>query len=424
MRSQTSRALAAHEENIVSRQSHPFAKALRPIPVIATSELEADPHDAFRRYRRETPFILARDGYLALRAADVETLASDPRARQLETEFLKSRDITSGPVFDILGQSMIQSNGTVHRQRRAPMSRSFAFRTIACIRPRIRAVAERLIAAKIAEGRMNLLDDYAGLIPALTVASILGLPEEDVPSFTRTVYAVSHVLAPSFTPEDVPAITQAAAELRDYAERLIASRRQTPLDDFLTHYVVAADEARELSPGEIMSQVATVIVGGSDTTRAALAIQVALLLQDRAQWHAICADPSLIPGAVSEALRFEPSVGSMPRFTTADIEIDGYVLPAGKILRLSTMSSMRDPAVYAEPDRFDIRRSDHPRWHRVFGAGAHRCLGEALARAELEEGLAALTTHLPGLQLSGEPLRLHGYAGIRRIEALHVSWPQ
>jgi cytochrome P450 family 103 len=138
----------------------------------------------------------------------------------------------------------------------------------------------------------------------------------------------------------------------------------------------------------------------------------------------VCQNPNLIPGAVAEALRFEPAVGSVPRFTVADIDIDGFVVPAGRILTLSTLSALRDPALYPDPDRFDITREKHPRWHLAFGGGAHRCLGEALARAELEEGLAALTTRLPGLRISGEPLGLYGHAGIRRIEPLQVSWPK
>ncbi|WP_088343796.1 MULTISPECIES: cytochrome P450 [Rhodomicrobium] len=397
----------------------------RTIPIVAIADLDADPHGAFRRYRGETPFLQGDDGaYLAIRAADVETLITDPRTRQLETEFLKLRGITSGPIFEIIGQSMVFSNEVPHRSRRAPMSRAFAFRTVAGIRPRIRAVAEGLIEARLSEGRMNLLDDYAALIPALTIASILGLPDEDLPSFTRSVYSFTRVLNPSFTPDEVPDITRAAAELLDYVERLVADRRHASRDDFSTSFVKAAEEAGELSLGEILSQLVTVIVAGSDTTRAAMAIQVALLLQDRPQWEAVCSNPPLIPGTVSEALRYEPAIGSVPRFTTADIAIDGYVIPAGRVLRLSTMSAMRDTALYADPDRFDIRRSDHPRWHQVFGGGAHRCLGEALARAELEEGLAALAARLPRLQLSGEPPSLQGHAGIRRIGALHVSWPQ
>ena len=397
----------------------------RAIPKITVVELDTDPHGMFRRYREEVPFLERADGpYIVLRARDVEALITDPRTRQLETELMQSRGITSGPIFDMHGNSMLFSNDALHRKRRAPMSRTFAFRAVASLRPQIRAVAEKLIDARLFQGGMNLIDDYTALIPARAIAGILGLPEEDVPSFTGWVYSFSRSLNTSFATADIPDITQAAGQLQAYVERLIAERRVAPRDDFLTDFIRLTDDAGELSPLEAVAQLVVVILAGSDTTRAAMAIQVALLLQDRAQWDAVCADPALIPGAVSEALRYEPSVGSVPRFTATDIVIDGYVVPAGRILSLSTLSAMRDPAVYVDPDRFDIRRTDHPRWHMVFGGGPHRCLGEALARMELEEGLAALAARLPGLKLSGPPLRVHGSSAIRRIDPLHVTWPR
>jgi cytochrome P450 len=399
------------------------AATSRPLPTAMLAQLDADPHGMFRHYRGQAPFLQRTDGpCIALRAADVEALTTDPRTRQIETELIRLRGITSGPLFDSIQNSMLFSNDEVHRQRRAPMSRAFAFRAIAGIRPHIRAVADKLIDKHLHTGEMNLIDDYSALIPAHAIASILGLPENDVPIFTAWVYFFSRAFSPSFTPAEVPDMTKAAAELSGYVEMLLADRRVKPREDFITTYMHAAHEAGMLTPMEIVAQLVTVILGGSDTTRAAMAIQVALLLQNHEQWEAVCRDASLIPGAVAEALRFEPAVGSVPRFTAADIEIDGYTVPAGRILTLSTMSAMRDPALYPDPDRFDIRRTGHPRWHMVFGGGPHRCLGEALARAELEEGLAALAAQLPDLQLSGAPLRLHGHAGIRRIEPLHVAW--
>jgi len=125
---------------------------------------------------------------------------------------------------------------------------------------------------------------------------------------------------------------------------------------------------------------------------------------------------------VSESLRYEPVVGTIPRFTLEDIEIEGYLVPRNSILSLSTLSAMRDPSQYADPDRFNIRRTDHPRRHLVFGLGVHRCLGEILARAELEESLAALVGLLPQLQLAGKPPSLQGHGGIRRIDGMRVQW--
>src|SRR5262249_53827046 len=105
-----------------------------------------------------------------------------------------------------------------------------------------------------------------------------------------------------------------------------------------------------------------------------------------------------------------------------DIELEGYLVPRGVIVTLSTMSAMRDPARFSDPDRFDIARTERPARHPVFGGGTHRCLGELLARAELEESLAVLASRLPNVRLVGSPPELTGHAGIRRINAIRIAW--
>ena len=128
-----------------------------------------------------------------------------------------------------------------------------------------------------------------------------------------------------------------------------------------------------------------------------------------------------MPAAVAEAMRFEPSVASTSRITTENIEVGGVVLPAGRMVVLSTMSSMRDERAYERPDVFDISRTDQPRLHPVFGGGAHRCLGEALARVELEESLAVLAARIPQLRLDKAPA-IKGHTGIRRVDSMRLSW--
>jgi cytochrome P450 len=245
---------------------------------------------------------------------------------------------------------------------------------------------------------------------------------ENIPFFTELVYSTTRVFSFRFTAEEIPEIESSASQLMDYTERLASARRAAPRDDFLSTYLVAADQAGEMSPLEILIQFLFVIVAGSDTTRGALAVQTAQLLQHREQWEAVCRVSRLVPGAVAEALRFEPSVASVSRFVLEDIELDGYVLNAGHFMTLSTMAAMRDEKVFEAADTFDIFRTDRQRWHLVFGGGAHRCLGEALAKTELEEGLAALTARIPPLQLNGEPPEIRGHVSVRRVGAMRVHW--
>jgi cytochrome P450 family 103 len=393
------------------------------VATLSIAELDADPHGVFRRYRPVTPFVAHEaGGYVVMRSRDVEALTKDPRTRATETEFPEMRGITGGVIFDDFKHGMLTSNDEVHRRRRSPFTRTFAARLIAELRPRIRKTADELVDSWYGDGEIDLVDHYAALIPARTISDLLGLPREDIPYFTRLVYEVSRVLSFTFTPDDIPDLEAAARALQDYVDATLNDRRKAPREDFLSAFLMAADEAGELSPSESIVQIVTLIIGGTDTTRVAAAMQVALLLEDRAQWDAVCQDAALIPGAVSEALRYEPSVASLARFTLEDIELDGRTLPGGVFVTLSTLSAMRDERVYERPDVFDIRRTDHPRLHPVFGGGPHRCLGEALARAELEEGLAVLAARIPQCELADAAPTLHGHVGIRRIGPMRVAW--
>jgi cytochrome P450 family 103 len=391
--------------------------------LIPSAELELHPHRIYKIHRPITPFIKRDDGvYVAIRAADVERLCTDPRTRQMETESVLARGATQGPFFDFFKNSMLVSNGPVHRRRRAPLSRAFAFKVVNDLRPHIRQIVNDLIDEHNARGEMRFRDEFAALVPARVTADILGIPSADIPEFTRNVYQLARGLSSSFGPADIPGLDAAADNLTQYVEGLLNERSREPREDLLTSYLHAVEEAESLSRIETLIQIVTVILAGSDTTRAALTIQISLLMQNRDQWDALRRDSALIPGAVLESLRYEPSVGSFPRVTLEDIEVDGCTVPRNCLLSMSTLSAMRDPAWYADPDRFDISRTDHPRRPMVFGAGSHRCLGETLALAELEEALAVLAERLPKLELAGDMPAVEGSGGIRRVSEMQVRW--
>jgi cytochrome P450 len=378
------------------------------LPVLKVADLDADPHGVFRRYRAAYPVVKHElGGYLILRHGDVERLGNDPRAAASGTAFPEMLGVKNGALFDFFKEGMLTANGAVHRRRRAPFSRAFAARMIADLRPHIRRSAEELIDGWYADGQVELVENFASPFPARVIGDLLGLPRADI------TY--------SLTPDQISKSEAAAQQLLDYVSKTLDDRRRAPRDDFLSRFLEKADAAGELSPIESVMQIVQLIVGGSDTTRVAMVMQLALLLQHREQWDAVCRDPSLIPGAVAEAMRLEPSGASFARVAVEDIELGDTVLPAHSLLMCSTMSAQRDESIYASPDAFDIRRTDQPRLHPIFGAGAHRCIGEALARAELEESLAALASRLPQLKLDQAP-DIRGHVAVRRVETMRISW--
>ncbi|WP_395672164.1 cytochrome P450 [Inquilinus sp.] len=392
------------------------------LPVLTEAQFGDDPHATFRLYRANYPVVAHHAGTcLVLRQADIEWLSKDPRLLASETGFPRMLGVTEGPLFDAFDYGMLTANGDAHRRRRAPFSRTFAARAMAGLRPVIRRSAERLIEAWRAAGHVEFVEQFASRLPAVVISDLLGLPQRDIPAFTRHVYDVTRFVTLSVQPEEISVAEDAMRHLLGYVEALLDERRRQPRGDFLSAFLAAADDAGELSPLEMLFQIIILIIAGTDTTRVAAVMQVCLLLQHREQWTEVCLDPALIPAAVAEALRYEPSAASFGRVTIEDIDLQGFMIPAGTLCTLSTMSAMRDERVYANPDVFDIHRVVPTRLHPVFGAGAHRCIGEALARIELEESLGALTAAIPQLRLETAPV-IRGYTGIRRVDRMDLSW--
>ncbi|MEO4041379.1 cytochrome P450 [Hoeflea sp. CAU 1731] len=394
-------------------------ETLRPLPVTA-DEFRPDPHQGYALYRPQTAVIDFGDGVAsAIRHDDVVAMMTDPRTRQLETEALAFRGISSGALHDFYSNSLLLSNPPDHARRRAPLSRTFASKLMELWRPRVRELVEGMIDDAAKENEFDVLTQIASPLPSRIIAEILGAPEEDAPRFAEMVYTMSRGLG-GFRMEDFPGIETVARDLCAYVENLLEERRRQPRDDFLSHYLERVSGENGLDPKETMIQVVSLIIGGSDTTRFAFTMLVSLLLTHRDQWEDLCRNPDLVPGAVREGLRYEPSVGSIARVVLEPLDIGGVAFKPGALVQLSMLSAQRDERIFADPQRFDIRREDHPRWSVSFGMGAHRCLGEALARAELEEALAALARKLPNLALAGEPARAKGHVGIRGVGPLVV----
>lgn len=395
--------------------------ARRPLQVDPDA-FRPDPHIGFAKYRPLAGLIDFGAGMpVATRYADVQGLMTDPNTRQLETEVLELRGITSGALYDFYANSMLVSNAPAHALRRGPVARAFALKLIQAWRPRIRALMNELIDAHEDEQEVEFVEAFASPLPARMTAEILGAPVDDAQHFAAMVYKMSRGLG-SFRDSEFETIEASTAELIAYVDGLLNARRAEPRDDFLTDYIRKVDEHGQLSQAETLIQIVTLILAGSDTTRLALTMLVALLVQHRDQWQAVCADPDRAPAAVREALRYEPSVGAIGRVVTGPLAVDGVELEPGAIVSLSILSAQRDETVYKDPQRFDIARGDHPQWSLTFGFGEHRCLGEALARAELEEALMALIQRLPTLELLGEAPTPKGHGGVRGITPMRVGW--
>ncbi len=393
-------------------------------PILIDSAISYEtPHAYYKSLRDKSAVAITDIGvYVVLKHKYMDMLLDNDNTRQFELEGMMLRGISSGPLFDLYKNAMLFANGEVHRRRRAPMARTFAYKLMDGMRPRVCEIAGEVIEAHRRKGPVNFLDAFSRAIPARIIAEIIGAPPEDWPKFSKWVADAARGIG-FFQNDELPEIDAGVAALDNYVKDLLDDRRKHPREDFLTSYAQATAAAGELTEEEIRMQMAGVILAGSDTTRTGTAAVLSQLLQNPDQWALLCADPDAWKKpAVEEGLRFDPPVGSVPRFTLRPLEIEGVVIPEGRVVSISVLSGLRDPEIYPDPDAFNIRRGGLPKWNIAFGGGAHRCLGEALARAEMEESIATIARLSPNVKMIGDPPKIRGTAAIRHIDAMTVEF--
>jgi len=370
--------------------------------------------------RQEMPIIRTTPARVSLlRDQDVRAMMSHPDLVQIPgPEFCDFVGIPAGRCRTFLETFMLMTNGEDHKHRRGAFGRVFAHPVLRQKRDQVRVVADRVIADLPRGTKFDFLALCASRLPAEMIAEVLGLKTEDSAWFEQ-VYSLSNCLMiPYVGHEDIEASANA---LYDFVAATLEDRRQTPQNDLIS-MLVTDESDRALENEELIYQIMGLILGGSDTTRSGFNMIVARLLSDRSLWDEVHADRSLIPSAIDEALRLEPPVAGVARYSVAPIEVAGATLAAGQLVGLHTMSAMRDETKVSNPEVFDLHRKDRQLPHVVFGAGAHRCLGEMLARLEMEEGLTALLDGAPDIELIEAP-EMVGILGLRKSTPMIVRIP-
>jgi cytochrome P450 len=300
---------------------------------------------------------------------------------------------------------------------------AFTPRRVAAMEPLVRELTGQCIEERLARGRADIVRDLAWDLPALVIFRVLGIPDEDV---TRVkAGAESRLLLMWGRPNEDAQIrlVQGMAAFWRYAETLVASRAAHPRDDFTSDLLLARDgDLPALSHQEVTQIVYELLFAGHETTTGLIGNAARRLLTERHAWEEICHDPSLIPNAVEEVLRFDSSVIAWRRKTTEAVEIGGVPVPPNANLLLLLGSANRDPAVFEDPDRFDIHRPN-AKEHLSLGHGAHYCLGAPLVRLEPRVVLEELSARLPSLRLvPGQTLRFQPNTTFRGPLSLLVEW--
>jgi len=326
--------------------------------------------------------------------------------------------ITSGRLAEQIDANILIQTGDRHRRLRGLVSSAFTPRAAQRWRPAMREIAASLWAELGGAGECEFVSWFAGPFPARTIAEVIGAPQADAAAIAEWSTWVQKQFDIRALAEQPDRIERAVCELYDYVAALLEARRHVPADDLLGALLRAEAEGDKLSPDECVNLVLNVLAGGVDTTAAQIAHAVRLFAAHPEQWHLLGQRPDLLSRAVDEVLRFEPITPFTARICTEEIAHRGVVFPAGTILAICAERANRETAAGEEFDIAAERSGDRV---LTFGAGAHFCLGQNLARAELEEALGFLAPRMPGLRPAG-PERLGGVEGIYGIESLPLAW--
>jgi cytochrome P450 len=373
-------------------------------------ELERDPHRRLALLRASEPvswlpelggwLVTRRDLALRVMRDPVTFTVDDPR-------FSTAR---------VVGPSMLSLDGAGHKRHREPFTEPFRVRDV---HTRYAAFVEResdrLIDAIGPRGGAELRREVAGPLAVAVVAESLGLVGADTQAvlswYDAIVGAVSDLTAGRTA---APAAGAAFAALSASVEATVAARHSGSL-------LAAAAESGHLELPEVTSNAAVLMFGGIETTEGMIANAVLHLLENPDQLALVRADPALVDAAVEESLRLEPAAATVDRYATTDVTLGDATVRRGDLVTVSISAANRDPAVFEDPDRFDLGR-DNSRLQLAFAHGPHFCLGAHLARLEARTCLLALLRRLPDLRLDpAAPTAPRGLV-FRKPPALHVRW--
>ncbi len=359
--------------------------------------LDASPLDLQARLRdaqQDAPIAIGPVGPEVLSYELARAMLRDERFGIPQGINLMAQGIKSGRVFDKVVATLLCLDGPAHLRLRSLVSRAFTPRATGRLESTIESVVNELADRVAPAGSCDFVEDVARPYPIPIICALLGAPREDwekFSSWTEDVFKAFGFTAD--VTEDGPVIMRAWNELDDYVDEMVSRRRHRLTDDLLSALILAEVDGDRLGADELRMLVASLLMAGTDTTRNQLAASMYAFCDHVDQWELLAERPDLAMRAVDESMRHSPAVCGTPRIATDDVEFGGYVFPRGTFVLVNTFAANRDPAVYEDPDRFDITRDSAPAI-LTFGGGVHYCLGANLARRELAEALKILATRM------------------------------
>jgi cytochrome P450 len=400
-------------------------------------DLLAEPHDFYAKIRPETPVLKVRgnDGKSFYIVTSYQLISEvtrrvDDFSNQM-AHLLFAGGAAPEQVVRVLEQdafkqqSLLVTDDPAHKRSRALVNAAFAQGRVANLAPTIDRLVDDLIDDFIETGECDFVNQFAVLLPTYVIADILGLERQDYHLVRTWSDAAIGIISRMGTVEQELANAELVLAFRRFILRSIALRRQAPTDDLISTLITArVDGVDPLQDDEIAPITLEIAVAGNETTRNTLMSGIVQLLAHPDQLRTLIDDPSLASNAVEEILRYETPATSMWRIAARDTQLGGVPIEKGAEILLRFDAANRDPQMFENPDTFDLRRKNALR-HVAFGApGIHRCLGQMLARKELEIALPKLLKRLVDLEIIADRSETAYWPGLlhRGVGSLHLRF--
>lgn len=383
-------------------------------------ELNADPYPMFKRLRDERPLYYneTHDFYALSRFADVNAALIDKdtfsSARGAIIELIKAN-------IEIPPGVLIFEDPPVHTMHRKLLSRMFTPRKISALEEKVREFCRRSLDPLVGTGRIDFIADLGAQMPMRTIGMLLGIPEEDQEAVRD--FANDQMRTEEGKPMQVSAESLASGEL---FEKYVDWRAENPSDDIISELlnVEFEDETgtlRHLTRAEVLTYINVVSGAGNETTTRLIGWAGKVLSEHPDQRRELVENPSLIPAAIEELLRYEPPAPHVARYVTRDIEFHGTTVPAGSAMMMLIGAANRDHRQFApDGDVFDIHREAKP--HLAFSVGTHFCMGSALARLEGRIALEEILKRFPEWETDASNAKLSPTSTVRGWESMPATF--
>lgn len=390
-------------------------------------EMLANPYPAFNALREDGSGV-ARDVILPgiwtiTRFIDVSAAYRDERFSSQTFWEVPGRQLDRSNAIDmafanLVSRSMLFADPPQHPRLRSLVRKVFTPRVVEQMRPRIHSVAAMLLDKPDSAAEIDFMHEIATPLPVMVISDMLGFPASDAQQIHRWAVASAAMFEPTLGELEQQRARSDVLEFFGYITDLVKERRARRRDDVVSALIDIQDAGDTLDPDELLSMIHLLFTAGNHTTTSLLGNTVSLLLDRPDIWHSLVSAPQRVPAAIEETLRLEPSFVAGLRMTSADVQVGDETIPAGDVVFLLNASANRDPRIIDRPDEMLLDRTESP--HITFGAGAHFCLGAALARLEAEIVLKLLLQRAPEMRPGDTPPERLPYVLNRQYNSLPV----